>query len=348
VLTAAALLAPAGSTLAQSSKATVTFARDVAPIFQAKCQGCHRPGQMAPMSLLTYDEARPWARSIKTKVAARDMPPWHLDKTVGIQKFANDKSLTDTQIATVVAWVDAGAPLGDPKDLPPARQWPNDEQWRLASSQGRSPDFIIKSTPWTQPADGQDQWWQLVVEAITDQVEVGVWFYPKGYLPKYQVKSSAMGVFQSMDEFDLPPGRVTVHHAYIRLSEPTKILSYQPHMHVRGKAMSMEAIYPDGRVEMLNYVDHFNFNWHVNYVYADEAAPLLPKGTVIHLTAWHDNAAANKNNPDPTQWVGWGQRSFDDMYHAHVRLINLSDEDFQRLVEERKKAAAATTTGAQQ
>jgi hypothetical protein len=118
-------------------------------------------------------------------------------------------------------------------------------------------------------------------------------------------------------------------------------------MHMRGKAMSMEAIYPDGHIEMLNYVDHFNFNWHINYVYTDDAAPVLPKGTVLHITAWHDNTAANKNNPDPTQWVGWGQRSFDDMYHAHLRMVSLTDEDYEQIVADRKKAST-TTTGQQQ
>src|SRR5580765_5093450 len=89
---AVALLMPAGAALAQAPAGAPTFAKDVAPIFQAKCQTCHRPGQMGPMSLLTYEEARPWARSIKAKVGARLMPPWHLDKTVGIQKFKNDIS----------------------------------------------------------------------------------------------------------------------------------------------------------------------------------------------------------------------------------------------------------------
>src|SRR2546423_7477040 len=89
----------------------VTFAKDVAPILQQNCQVCHRPGSMAPMSLLTYDDARPWAKSIKQKVVAREMPPWFIDKNVGVQHFSNDRSLTDEEIATLVAWVDAGAPL---------------------------------------------------------------------------------------------------------------------------------------------------------------------------------------------------------------------------------------------
>src|SRR4026207_567969 len=86
--------------------APVTFARDVAPILQSKCQECHHPGPVAPMSLITYEDARKYARRIKTKVSARTMPPWHLDKTVGIQSFKNDRSLSDDQIATLVRWVD--------------------------------------------------------------------------------------------------------------------------------------------------------------------------------------------------------------------------------------------------
>ena len=81
----------------------------------------------------------------------------------------------------------------------------------------------------------------------------------------------------------------------------------------------------------------FDFNWHINYVYTDDAAPVLPKGTVIKLTAWHDNTAANRANPDPTQWVGWGQRSFDDMYHAHVNVTYLTQEDYDAITEERRR-----------
>src|SRR6266705_974181 len=87
-----------------------TFSKDVAPILQRSCQQCHRPGAIAPMSLLTYQDARPWARSIKTKITAREMPPWYVDRHVGIQRFKDDPSLSDAEIATVTQWVDAGAP----------------------------------------------------------------------------------------------------------------------------------------------------------------------------------------------------------------------------------------------
>ena len=100
--------------------AAPTFTKDVAPIFQEKCQACHRAGYIAPMSLVTYEEVRPWVRSIKGRIASRQMPPWHIDRTVGIQKFKNDRSLTDEELDTVVRWIDAGAPRGDPKDMPRA------------------------------------------------------------------------------------------------------------------------------------------------------------------------------------------------------------------------------------
>ena len=87
----------------------VTFSRDVAPIFQAKCQDCHQPNSIAPMSLITFQESRPWARAVRDRVSTRQMPPWHIDKSVGVQKFKNDMSLSDEQIDTIVRWVDQGA-----------------------------------------------------------------------------------------------------------------------------------------------------------------------------------------------------------------------------------------------
>src|SRR5213594_887450 len=101
---------------------TITFAKDVAPILQEKCQECHHAGSMAPMSLVTYEEARPWAKAIRERVITRQMPPWHIDPTVGVQKFKNDMSLTQAQIDTIVRWVDSGAPVGYTKDMPAPRQ----------------------------------------------------------------------------------------------------------------------------------------------------------------------------------------------------------------------------------
>src|SRR5229473_4184867 len=113
-LSVVGVLAFAVPAFAADAPKSVTFSKDVAPILQAKCQECHQPNSIAPMSLITYQDARPYARSMKERVAARQMPPWHIDKTVGVQQFKNDMSLTDEQIDTIVAWVDGGALQGNP------------------------------------------------------------------------------------------------------------------------------------------------------------------------------------------------------------------------------------------
>jgi hypothetical protein len=151
------LILPYPSIAGESPSAPVTFAKDVAPILQAKCQECHHKGTAAQLSLTTYEETRKQAALIKQRVATRNMPPWHIDRTVGIQKFKNDRSLTDDQINTIVRWVDSGTPFGDPKDLPADKKWPSDDVWQLAEQFGQ-PDIIVKSAPYTVPAHGQDAW----------------------------------------------------------------------------------------------------------------------------------------------------------------------------------------------
>jgi hypothetical protein len=131
-----------------------TFTKDIAPIFHANCLECHRPGEAAPMSLRTYDEARPWAKSIKEKVTSRAMPPWFADPNHG--KFKNDPRLSDEQIAMIADWVDAGAPRGNPADMPevPALT----EGWRLGE-----PDFVINLPEVDVPASGGDYFPDLSV-----------------------------------------------------------------------------------------------------------------------------------------------------------------------------------------
>ena len=163
--TAAIALMAAGTSEAQTPQKQVTFTKDVAPIFQEKCEACHRPDSIAPMSLRTYEEARPWARSIRARVESRQMPPWHIDKTVGIQQFKNDRSLSDDQIATILAWVDQGAVKGDPKDMPAAREWPDDQGWNYAARFGQTePDLIIRGQPWTQKAGQGNTWFKRMVD----------------------------------------------------------------------------------------------------------------------------------------------------------------------------------------
>jgi hypothetical protein len=415
-----------------------TFTKDIAPIFQEKCQACHRTDSMAPMSLVTYEEARPWAKAIRERVIKREMPPWHINQTVGIQEFKNDRSLSDAQIATIVKWVDAGAPKGDAKDMPPPKVWPDESKWNLAGMFGGPPDLIIKSPDWTVPAVAQDAWYKPVIptglteprwvraieirpasikgrkvthhalarlqqeekgggdsaaidnvavaagggagagtaglfmewavgkqgeimrpnsgklmlpgskivfemhyhavgEQITDHVELGIYFYPKGQEPKYrQTLAALQSVAGGARNIDIPPNSTYMSQNFIPMRQAGRVENFQPHMHLRGKAMSMEAILPTGQTMMLSYVDHFNFNWMNNYVYADDAAPLLPKGTILKITSWYDNTAANPNNPDPNQWVGFGDRTVDEMGHAWVNITYMSDEDYQAEVDKRK------------
>jgi hypothetical protein len=100
-------------------------------------------------------------------------------------------------------------------------------------------------------------------------------------------------------------------------------------MHLRGKAMMVEAILPTGQKQVISLVSDFNFNWMTTYVYADDVAPLLPKGTILKVTAWHDNTSAKKSNPDPNQWVGWGDRTVDEMAHAWINIVYMKDDDFK-------------------
>jgi hypothetical protein len=423
-----ALLTPA-SLWAETAPAAPTFTRDIAPIFQAKCEACHRPDQMAPMSLVTYEETRPWVKSIAARIGGRQMPPWHIDKTVGIQKFKNDRSLTDDQIDTILRWAAAGAPKGDPKDMPKPVAWTDSSnRWEESSKLG-PPDLVIASSTYTMPAVAQDAWWKPIVptglteprwvraieirpattkgrkithhalarlqqpedmdpalftndpdvsgdglfmewavgknademrpdsgrlmlpgskiawdihyhavgEEIADSVELGIWFYPKGQEPKHREVLALFNTFSGGNRaLDIPPNRVTTTESFVVLKQNARIENFQAHLHLRGKGMSMEAIYVDGRREMLSQINDFNFNWHNMYIYADEAAPLLPKGTILHFLTWYDNTSANKANPDPNQWVGWGDRTVDEMGHAWLNITYYDDGEFKAEVGKRE------------
>ena len=135
----------------------VTFTEDIAPILQRSCQNCHRPGQVAPMSLITYEEVRPWARAIRQRTSIRDkagsMPPWYIEKNIGIQHYKHDPSLSDEELAKIAKWVDSGAPRGNPADMPPARVWPDGNSWTIGQ-----PDLVVESPEITVKANAPD-WW---------------------------------------------------------------------------------------------------------------------------------------------------------------------------------------------
>jgi hypothetical protein len=414
-------LYPGASAQQPSPSGTVTFTKDVAPILQKSCQNCHRPGAIAPMSLVNYQDVRPWARSIKTKVVAREMPPWYIDRHIGIQKFKDDPSLTDAEVATIVKWVDAGAPQGNPADMPKPRVFADVDKWHIGK-----PDMIVSlPKPYELRATGPDEFYDVDVDPgfkedlyiaavetkpeaysfkvvhhatanmIEDEeedpvgfffneyalgkngdifpensgrlikagskihfnlhlhpsgekalvnVSIGFKLYPKGQVPKYVAFTQHMG---DNTDLDIPPGEIARTDGYFRLPRPAVISAFQPHMHNRGKAQCMEAIYPDirpdsarpgpARTETLSCVSNYQFGWHITYPYADDVQPILPAGTIIHITAWHDNTSANKYNPNPRNWVGYGQRTIDEMSFAWVSLFYIDEADYQQRIEARKK-----------
>jgi hypothetical protein len=178
-----------------------------------------------------------------------------------------------------------------------------------------------------------------VGEEIRDDVELGIWLYPKGQEPKYRTYLTGFQAIRGFESstgsqtrvgrnVDIPPNSIIASDNYTVLKHAAILENFQPHMHLRGKAMEVEAILPDGTVQVVSYVGSFNFNWMVNYIYADDVAPAFPKGTTIHVTAWYDNTHANPNNPDPDQWVGFGDRTVDEMGHAWMNVTYISDEDY--------------------
>lgn len=393
-----------------ASDRQVTFTRDVAPILQKSCQGCHRPGSIGPMPLLTYDDARPWARSIKDRVSRRQMPPWHVDRTVGIHRFKDDPSLSDEQVQTITAWVDAGAPKGNPDDMPPPRVFDDSDRWHIGK-----PDLIVSMPQAFTVKPEQADWWgnfyadagltedryikaveakpspgaarvvhhavqtlvydegtdpggvlveyavgkngdvfpdsagklmkagakvrfnmhyHAIGQPVTDRTSVGIVFYPKGYVPKHVIRTI---LSPNQDDLDIPAGASDVRSdAYYKMDRPARLIGFMPHMHNRGKKQCLEAIYPDMHVEQLNCVN-YDFNWQIVYNYADDVAPLLPAGTIMHVISWHDNSVANKYNPDPRNWVGFGNRTTDDMSRHWLTFYSMSEDEFKAEVAERNR-----------
>ena len=189
-LAVAAVPVPAFAQNAAEGNPSVTFSRDVAPILQANCQVCHRPGSIGPMSLLSYQDARPWSTRIRSKVASREMPPYQYDTDIGIQALQYDPRLSEDDIATIVRWADAGAPEGDPADMPPPAEWPDPGAWRLAADFG-PPDLVVPAKPYTIPANGSDLWWEPLVKIPLTEDR---------YVKAIEVKPSVQG-------------REVVHHA---------------------------------------------------------------------------------------------------------------------------------------
>jgi hypothetical protein len=161
ILTASSMVVPTALRAASpTAPSDATFSKDIAPILQRSCQNCHRPDGVAPMSLMTYDETRPYAKAIKQRTSigphAGVMPPWYMEKNIGIQKFKDDPSLSDDEIALIGRWVDAGAPQGNPADLPPARQFDDLTKWSIGT-----PDLVIKTQEMVVKGNAPDWWGEI-------------------------------------------------------------------------------------------------------------------------------------------------------------------------------------------
>jgi hypothetical protein len=422
LLTVLASLFAAAAARAQSGapEGDIVFTRDIAPILQRSCQPCHRPNGVAPMPLVTYEEVRPWARALKERTSkgphAGVMPPWFVEKDIGIQKFKNDPSLTDEEITKVVKWANSGAPRGNPGDMPPSLSFDDSDRWTIGE-----PDLVLKSKEVTVPASGPDWWGDvgLIPTGLTEDryvsaaevrevndipkagptktvggryafhhmtyvslvpgqnsadeaatswpihevgrnadifppeagrllaansslsltaghihpngretkahLEFAFKFFPKGYQPLY--RRSSLRVGNGID-IDVKPNQANQElHAYATLTEHTKIIAFEPHLHAPGVRMCLEAIWGHN-IQTLNCVG-YDHNWVKQYVYDDDSAPLLPKGTIVHLIGFLDTTPANKNPADPRNWAGGGRRSIANMFIDLGYSVALTEDQFQ-------------------
>ncbi len=441
VLVGTVLTLSAGTAMAAQPGAVteVTFSRDIAPILQRSCQHCHRPDSVAPMSLLTYEEARPWARAMKSRTALRNergaMPPWFIEKDLGIQDYKDDPSLTEEEIAAIASWADNGAPRGNPEDLPPPKfvAGADEASWRIGT-----PDLVLRSPEITVHASGADRWEPVgvVPTGLTeDRYVAAVEIREVNDIPRDGASSTVGGRFvfhhlnysshvveveqpeaftgdtttvwpvhevgRNADIFPPDAGRIlaagsvlnleTAHlhsnggetkaylefafklhpvgykpsvtwinrltangvdisikpttpdqqlHAYTVLEQHTKILTFEPHMHAPGVRMCLEAIWGHS-VQTLTCAG-YDHNWVRSYAYEDDAAPLLPEGTILHLIGFMDTTPGNRNVADTRNWGGGGRRSVANMFIDLGEAIALTDEEFEQEMGERRDRLGLT------
>ena len=426
---AAVIALPAPVAGQTTTRDEVTFSRDIAPILQRSCQKCHRPDALAPMSLLSYDEVRPWARAIKNRTGLRDkpgvMPPWFIEKDIGIQSFKDDPSLSDNEIRLIAKWVDSGAPEGNPADLPPPVEFLGANEWEIGA-----PDLVVSSPTVEVPGESPD-WWGAIGDAPTGlnedryvaaleykeitesregprrntvgglfvvhhavmsvvvpdapaddgaprlggwpvhevgrnadffnaeagrllqagttlkfdnvhlhangahtraRLDIGFKFHPRGYEPTLKMRSMAFGNGVDLDIEPMDPDQTM--EAYFTLPDHAKISIYEPHMHAPGVRMCLDAIVGI-TVQTLNCAG-YDHSWVRVYTYEDDAAPLLPKGTILRLTGYFNNSPSNPNVSDPRNWSGGGNRSVDQMFINLARGVYLTDEEFRQEMLERR------------
>ena len=413
-------IAASGAEAVPAFQGKATFSKDIAPIVQRSCQNCHQPNSVAPMSLITYKESRPWAKAMKERVMIRDrrgaMPPWYIEKNIGIQHYKSDNSLSDLEIAKIANWADNGAPEGDPADMPPARKVDDGSTWAIGT-----PDLIISTKEILVKGDAPDWWGEiesvptgltkdryvsaLQVREVNDvpsggtgratvggryifhhmiwatdkgggggtttpwpvhevgrgadffppeagrllkagenivsnsvhlhsngrdtkaHLEIGLKFHPEGYTPV--LKPSPSRLLGNGSDISIRPNEANQElHAYTVLTQHTKVTSFEPHLHAPGARMCLEAIW-GFNIQTLT-CSGYDHNWVRGYDYADDAAPLLPKGTILHIIGYMDNSPANRNVPDSRNWQGSGNRSVANMFIDLGQGVALTDEQFQQ------------------
>ena len=374
-------LIPAFAFAANTGASAVTYTKDVAPIMINRCVGCHRAGEAAPMAFTSYKETRPWAKAIKSAVVARKMPMWPADPAHG--EFRNDRRLSAEELATITAWVDAGAPEGDAKSMPAMPVFP--DGWNIGKPDvtfDMGTEFAVPKTgtiayqyftvdpgfkedKWVEAAEIRPSTRSLVHHVIVFIVDPGASpegrgataNYLTGFAPgeqalllhpgtaklikagsklRFQVHYTTNGtegtdrtkvamrfakeapqykalVGTSMNYgFKIPAG--SDNHevkSTFTLKQDIEVVSWMPHMHVRGKSFEYTVVYPDGRSEVVLNVPKYDFNWQLQY---ELAKPLhLPAGTRIDCVAHFDNSLNNKYNPDATKDVKWGDQTWEEM-----------------------------------
>lgn len=368
----------------------VTFTKHVAPLLQKHCQECHRPGEIGPFSLLTYEDAKNRTKRIREALVEQRMPPWYADPRHG--KFLNDRRMTTDERDTLLAWIDQGAPKGDDKDLPPPIQFV--QGWKI----GEPDKVYTMEKEFTVPASGvldyqrftvdpglkEDVWIQASEcrpgnRAVVHHILVYViapgqlgpydadgtahtlagWapgdmpaIYPPGIARKVKAGSklifevhytpngteqtdrSSVGVIFAKKPPELvvetnilanltlriPPGAAN-HKGQMVYTFPQDalVLSFMPHMHLRGTSARYIATYPDGKTETLLSVPDYDFNWQS--VYRFEKPLHMPKGTKLTWIGHWDNSADNPRNPDPTKEVRWGLQTWDEMQNGWMDVV---------------------------
>ena len=177
-------------------------------------------------------------------------------------------------------------------------------------------------------------------DVIEDNVvELGIWLHPADYEYEYRQDLVSYNFMEGQRELLLPPNSGFMTQGFRSWNHPVRIDSFQPHGHLRLRSASLEIFYPQtGRTEIVGMISNWSATWHQSHIFEDQVAPLIPTGAVVIMKQWFDNTSANPNNPDPDQWVDYGQRTADEMSHFWMAVTHLDEEGYERIVEEREAA----------